>query len=76
MDFKKCVRCGCFFLANADICPKCLPKDQCEIAKIKNYIYDNEITSCSTSNLSINTGVSLKNINRYLNNKDIPKINI
>lgn len=76
MDFKKCARCGCFFLSEAEVCPKCLPKDKCEISKLTNYINENNITEYSITNLSVNTGISQKNINRYLDSNIIPKINL
>ena len=76
MEFKKCARCGSFFLSNSDVCPKCLPKDKSEIAKINDYIDENNILSCSITNLSVNTGVSAKNINRFLDTKVIPNITL
>ena len=41
MEFKKCKRCGCFFVSNNDICGKCSPKDEYEITKLKNYFEEN-----------------------------------
>lgn len=76
MEFKKCARCGIFFLSDKNVCPKCLPKDMCEIAKITDYINGNDLTGYSLTNLSVNTGVSLKNINRYLDTNVIPNINL
>lgn len=76
MDFKKCVRCGCFFASNNDVCPKCLPKDRCDISKLTNYINDNGITNTTIANLSANTGITFKNINRYLDSNTIPKVNL
>ncbi len=76
MEFKKCVRCGSFFLSNNVVCPKCLPKDRCDISKLTNYINDNNITNSTITNLSQNTGITLKNINRYINSDVIPKINL
>ena len=76
MDFKKCARCGSFFLSEAEVCPKCLPKDKCEISKLTNYINENNITEYSITNLSVNTGISQKNINRYLDSNIIPKVNL
>ena len=73
MEFKKCARCGCFFVSDVEVCPKCLPKDRCEISKLTNYI---NITASSISNLSVNTGITLKNINRYLDSNVIPKVNL
>lgn len=76
MEFKKCDRCGSFFLSENNVCPKCLPKDQSEITKINNYINENNILNCSISNLSANTGVSMKNINRFINNNVIPNVTL
>ncbi len=76
MEFKKCARCGCFFVSDVEVCPKCLPKDRCDISKLTNYINDNNITASSISNLSVHTGITLKNINRYLNSNVIPKVNL
>lgn len=76
MDFKKCARCGSFFLSDNEVCPKCLPKDRCDISKLTNYINDNGITDTTMANLSANTGITLKNINRYLGSNVVPKINL
>ena len=76
MDFKKCALCGCFFLSEAEVCPKCLPKDKCDISKLTDYINDNNITEDSITNLSVNTGISSKNINRYFNSNSVPKVNL
>ena len=27
MEFKKCARCGCFYMSEDDVCVKCYPKD-------------------------------------------------
>ena len=34
MDFKKCSRCGSFYVSNGNVCPKCSPKDNLEFSKI------------------------------------------
>ena len=31
MEFKKCVRCGCFFATNGDVCCNCASKDKHDI---------------------------------------------
>ena len=76
MEFNKCARCGSFFLSDTEVCPKCLPKDKCDISKLTNYINDNNITNPTILDLSQNTGITLKNINRYINSNVIPKINL
>ena len=76
MEFKKCARCGSFFLLDHEVCPKCLPKDRCDISKLTNYINDNNIKTSTIVDLSQNTGITLKNINRYINSNSIPKIDL
>lgn len=66
MNFKKCERCGCFFATQNDVCPKCTPKDNFEMEKLKNYLNGN-IKVDSITDISSNTGISAKNINRFLN---------
>lgn len=70
MEFKKCVRCGSFFVTEGEICQNCLPKDRLDIVKFKDYIESNS-DSYSADSISINTGISMRNVNRYLsqNNK-------
>lgn len=65
MDFKKCHRCGGFFVAEGHVCPKCSPKDHLELATFKNYIEENGVSSVEA--MSIGTGISTKNINRFIN---------
>ena len=65
MEFKKCNRCGGFFVAEGCVCPKCSPKDALELSTFKNYIEENGISSIDA--MSVGTGISVKNINRFIN---------
>ena len=76
MEFKRCSRCGCFYVSNTNVCEACLPKDNLEISKLKNYFADNEIVQASVDSISINTGISVKNVNRYLNLENFSDIQI
>lgn len=69
MKFNKCFRCGCFFTSNNDVCPSCMSKDEIDKTTLKNYL-DNTETSISLTNLSFQSGVDLKNINRYLQTEE------
>ena len=69
MEFKKCERCGCFFASNDTICQNCTPKDNFEKAKLKTYL-ENENCSNSIDSISIDTGISVKNLNRHLGSKE------
>ena len=71
MEFKKCERCGCFFASNDNVCYNCLTKDRFEMSKFKNFIEENNINQInSLSDLSIQTGISQKNLNRFLGYED------
>lgn len=73
MNFKKCERCGCFFTSTNDVCPKCAPKDVFEMEKLKHYLNGN-IQVDSVSDISAKTGITVKNINRYLNSTNFANI--
>jgi len=64
MEFKKCYRCGGFFVSGGNICPKCSPKDTLELSTFKDYIEENGVSSLEA--MSIGTGISSKNINRFI----------
>jgi hypothetical protein len=70
MEFKKCSRCGNFFISNDDVCPKCKTKDTLEFETFKSYIAENGLNN-NLDTLSNETGISVKNINRYLNYNDL-----
>ena len=65
MNFNKCSRCGSFFVSEGDICPKCRTKDTFEFNTFKGYIEENGFNS-SLHVISGETGISLKNLNRFL----------
>lgn len=65
MELNKCSRCGAFHFSKGDICPNCVAKDNLELSTFKNFVEKNGYTS-SLDNLSVETGISSKNLNRYL----------
>ena len=75
MEFKKCVRCGCFYMSDDDICSNCFSKDRLDIAKL-NTILDENNNFNSIQDLSIASGVNIKNINRFITNNKIDNIKI
>lgn len=75
MEFKKCLRCGCFFMSDDNLCCNCESKDKIDLAKLNNFI-DEDIPFNSLNDLSINTGITVKNLNRFIENKDITGLNI
>lgn len=65
MNLNKCNRCGCFFMANSNVCPKCAQKDQFEMGQLKTFLEENN-NQINLDNLSASTGISVKNLNRFL----------
>lgn len=65
MEFKKCSRCGSFYLSNGLVCPKCQPKDDFEFSNFKSYIEEYGLTG-SVDEIADKTGISVKNINRFI----------
>ena len=72
MNFKKCLRCGCFFSSVDDICPNCAPKDNFEMSKLKTFL-TNQVEDASVADISKGTVIDESNINRFMNNKDFIK---
>ena len=68
MEFNKCDRCGCFFVSNNSVCPNCATKDQYEMNQLKDFLEENA-NQINIENLSNSTGISVKNINRFLGNE-------
>lgn len=67
MQFNKCNRCGCFFVSSGEVCPNCKPKDNIEMHKLRNFLEASNM-DCSLESISYNTGISIKNLNRYFTN--------
>ena len=69
MNFKTCMRCGCFFSSEDLVCPNCRAKDEVDKKSIRNYLQKND-TPKNAESLSFYSGVSIKNINRFLETKE------
>lgn len=69
MEFNKCSRCGNFFVSKYDVCPKCITKDTLEFETFKTYVAENGIND-NLDILSTETGISAKNLNRFLGYTD------
>lgn len=70
MELNKCSRCGAFYTTSNNVCPNCEPKDSLEQFKLQTFLQNNEIPS-SLETLSTDTGISMKNLNRFLSNTDV-----
>ncbi len=72
MELNKCTRCGCFYVSSNDVCPACEQKDVAEIDKLKNFLEDSEFSSID--DISYQTGITVKNLNRFLKLNDFKKL--
>ncbi len=70
MEFKRCMRCGCFFMSNDNVCCNCQSRDKMDIAKL-NSILDENSSFNSIQDLSIASGVNINNLNRFIANNKI-----
>ena len=73
MELNKCQRCGCFFAHEGTTCSKCSSKDINELSVLNTYL-SNIDGDISLNELSENTGVSVKNINRLMDNSPLDNL--
>ena len=67
MEVTKCSRCGAFYTNVGYVCPKCTTKDNFELSTFKNFVEENGMELTSLNQVSVCTGISEKNLNRFLN---------
>ncbi len=65
MELNRCSRCGNFYVAEGNVCPKCSTKDGFEFSTFKSYVQENGLET-SLNAISSDTGISVKNLNRFL----------
>ena len=70
MELKKCIRCGCFFTTEDNLCPNCKQRDDSDKKYLKSFIETNGAPS-SVQELSFQSGLSLYDINRYLKESEL-----
>lgn len=66
MEFNKCPQCGSFFAYSGKMCPNCASKDNTRIQKLENYLQNYSVPD-TVEELSVNTGIPEKYLNRYIN---------
>ena len=76
MELKKCARCGKFYISEVDVCNDCERKDNVELTKLKVFFENEGVTEITKAEIFASTGISYKNLNRYLNYEDFNNINI
>ena len=72
MNLNRCERCGCFFVTDQNICPKCEPKENFEMQQLKNYLSTH--TTSTVEDISTNTGISERNLDRFLKQDEFAQL--
>ncbi len=67
MEVVRCSRCGAFYTNGGYVCPKCTDKDNFELSTFKNFVENNGVELKSLNQVAMSTGISEKNLNRFLN---------
>ena len=65
VEAKKCARCGCMYIAENEVCGKCEERDIAELYRLKGF-FEKEFGGVTQNELSIATGISNKNLSRFL----------
>ena len=76
MELKKCARCGKFYASNADVCHECERKDNADLNKLKVFFEEEYLSGTTKSQISASTGISARNLNRYLSYEEFSGIYI
>lgn len=66
MEIKKCVRCGSLHTTDGEVCRECMVKDNAEVMKLKGVLSEGLEVGTTRQDLAIKTGITAKNLNRYL----------
>lgn len=75
MDLNRCKRCGAFFASTDCVCPNCKTKDISDLSKLEAFLQENELPS-SIDVLANNTGISAKNLNRFIAENDFSEYGV
>lgn len=79
MELKRCARCGKFFASDVDVCQDCAKKDTAELSKLKGFFaesYGNTESGVTKNDIISLTGISARNLNRYLSYEEFSGIYI
>ena len=76
MEIKKCVRCGNFFTSENVVCQNCEKKDTQDVNKLKGFLMEGIQNGTTKSDVAHSTGITMKNLNRYLEASEFKGVNI
>ena len=66
VEARKCARCGCMYISETEVCGKCQKKDGAELYRLKGFLNQGIGEDLTQGELSIATGISNKNLSRFL----------
>ena len=76
MELKRCARCGKFYSSDVEVCQECEKKDFADLSKLKGFFADYYVSGVSKNEISAHTGISARNLNRYLGYEEFSGIYI
>ena len=76
MELKRCARCGKFYASDVEVCQDCEKKDFADLSKLKGFFADYYVSGVSKNEISAQTGISARNLNRYLGYEEFSGIYI
>lgn len=76
MELKRCARCGKFYSTDVEVCQECEKKDYADLSKLKGFFADYYVTGVTKSEITAHTGISARNLNRYLGYEEFSGIYI
>ena len=76
MELKRCARCGKFYASDVEVCQDCERKDFADLSKLKGFFADNYVSGVTKNEISAYTGISARNLNRYLGYEEFSGIYI
>ena len=74
MELKRCARCGSFFVSEDSVCVNCSKKDSADVLKLKGFLESQTEEIIDKDELATFTGISIKNIDRYLSMEEFSNI--
>lgn len=74
MEIKRCARCGSLYITENEVCNECLIKDNAEVVKLRGILNEGLEAGTTKQELAIKTGITSKNLNRYLQNEEFSGI--
>ena len=72
---RRCVRCGCLYTTDTEVCMNCKSKDEADVMKLKGFFEEAFAEGQTTRQDAINyTGINPKNFERFMNYSDFAGI--